>query len=142
MVSTRGRYALRFMIDLAEHNTGEYITLKDITDRQDMSEKYLESISKTLSQAGLIDGHRGKGGGYRLNRPADKYTVEEILELTDGTLSPVQCLATDVNTCPRASECQTLPLWTNLEKVIRDYLGSVKLSDLIKVDGAGDNYSI
>jgi len=132
LVSTKGRYALRVMIDLADHNTGEYITLKDIAERQGISEKYLESIIVVLSKAGLLDGLRGKGGGYRLNRPADEYTLGEILGLVENTLAPVSCLDCGPGgcDCERAVECRTLPIWQNLQSRIDEYLNSVTLAEL------------
>ncbi len=99
IVSTKGRYALRVMIDLAEHNTGTYIPLMDIAKRQEISEKYLESIVSLLSKSGLVSALRGKGGGYRLNRPADAYTVGDILRVTEGELAPVSCLEGENNLC-------------------------------------------
>ena len=132
MVSTKGRYALRVMIDLAENNKGEYIPLKDIAKRQDISQKYLESIMVILSKAGLVDGRHGKGGGYKLNRTADEYTVGEILRLTEGSLAPVACLECGAKTCPRAASCPTLPVWSELDKRISGYLDSVTLAYLVK----------
>ena len=132
MVSTKGRYALRVMIDLAENNKGEYIPLKDIAKRQDISQKYLESIMVILSKAGLVDGRHGKGGGYKLNRTADEYTVGEILRLTEGSLAPVACLECGAKPCPRAASCPTLPVWSELDKRISGYLDGVTLADLVK----------
>lgn len=130
LVSTKGRYALRVMIDLADHNTGEYITLKDIAERQGISEKYLESIIVVLSKAGLLDGLRGKGGGYRLNRAPAEYTIGEILCLVENTMAPVSCLECGSAGCDRATECRTLPVWQNLQQRIDEYLNSVTLADL------------
>ena len=132
MVSTKGRYALRVMIDLAEHQAEGYIPLKAIARRQDISEKYLESIVVLLSRAGLVDGVRGKGGGYRLTRTPDQYAVGEILRLTEGSLAPVACLEGEENTCPRAGHCHTLPMWEKLDTIINDYLDSVSLADLLR----------
>ncbi len=130
LISTKGRYALRVMIDLADHNTGEYIPLKDIAERQNISEKYLESIIVVLSKAKMVDGLRGKGGGYRLNRPPSDYTLGEILRLVEATLAPVTCLEGDVQPCERAAECRTRPVWQTLQGKINDYLDSVTLADL------------
>ena len=130
LVSTKGRYALRVMIDLADHNTGEYITLKDIAERQGISEKYLESIIVVLSKAGLLDGLRGKGGGYRLNRAPSEYTIGEILCLVENTMAPVSCLECGSVGCDRATECRTLSVWQNLQQRIDEYLNSVTLADL------------
>ena len=136
MVSTKGRYALRVMIDLAEHQAEGYIPLKAIARRQNISEKYLESIISVLSKAGLVDGLRGKGGGYRLNRPAADYSVGQILRLTEGSLAPVTCLESEENPCPRAGQCTTLPMWEKLDALINDYLDSVSLADLLaQTDG-------
>ena len=110
MVSTRGRYALRVMIDLAEHNNGKFIPLKDIAERQEISEKYLESIVKSLTKADVLEGLRGKGGGYRLTRPAEEYNVYEILKLTEGSMAPVSCLEDTARECERRGMCATLPV--------------------------------
>ena len=136
MISTRGRYALRVMIDLAEHIDEGYIPLQTIAKRQGISEKYLESIIAILSRAGLVEGLRGKGGGYRLTRSSANYSVGEILRLTEGSLAPVTCLEGAENPCPRAGECTTLPMWQKLDDLINTYLDSVSLSDLLsQTDG-------
>lgn len=132
MISTKGRYALRVMIDLAEHNSGEYIPLKEIAQRLEISMKYLESILTVLSKAGYVDAARGKGGGYRLARTPETYTAGGIIQLAEGSLSPVSCLAGDSDGCEKAAECRTLPLWRSLDKVICDYLNSVTLADLLR----------
>lgn len=131
MISTRGRYALRVVIDLAENKDKNYIPLKDIAARQDISQKYLESIMTLLSKNNIVDGVHGKGGGYRLNREPNKYSVGEILRITEGSLAPVACLACNAKTCERADKCKTLPMWEKLDKIIEDYLDSVSLADLI-----------
>ena len=131
MISTRGRYALRLLIDLAEHHRGGYITLKETAERQELSEKYLESIAKDLVRARYIEGLRGKGGGYRLSRPADEINVLDILRLTEGTLVPVACLEAGGKACPRVSACRTLPLWEGLDKVVSEYLSGYTVQDLI-----------
>ena len=138
MVSTKGRYALRVMIDLAEINKGEYIPLKDIAKRQDISQKYLESIMVILSKAGLVDGRHGKGGGYKLNRTADEYTVGEILRLTENGLVPVSCLKEERNSCERIAECRTLPMWESLNKLINDFFDDITLADLAKIEPPND----
>ena len=130
LVSTRGRYALRVMIDLAEHNTGEYIPLKEISDRQNISKKYLESIIALLVKENLLEGLRGKGGGYKLVKKPEEYTLRSILRLTEETLAPVNCLSKDKNTCQRAAECKTLPVWSKLDNLINDYLESVTIAQL------------
>lgn len=130
-ISTRGRYALRVMTDLAEHDDGGFIPLKDVAERQNISKKYLESIMLDLSKAELVDGRHGKGGGYKLNRPADGYTVFDILRITEGDLAPVACLEENAAVCGRAAECKTLPLWTEFYRLTREYFNGVKLSDII-----------
>jgi Rrf2 family protein len=138
-ISTRGRYALRAMIDLAEHHTGAYIPLRDVAGRQDISEKYLESILPALTKAGFVDGLRGKGGGYRLSRPAESYTVGSILRLAEGSLAPVACLDCDVNTCPRAAQCRTLPMWQRLNDTLNAFFDGITLADLCReVESGGD----
>ena len=132
MISTKGRYALRVLIDMAEHQTDGYIPLKEIAKRQDISEKYLESIVKSLVKGGVVEGMRGKGGGYRLNGTPDQFTVRRILEITEGSLAPVACLECGAKTCPRAASCPTLPVWSELDKRISGYLDSVTLADLVK----------
>ena len=131
MISTRGRYALRVMIDLAEHIDEGYIPLQTIAKRQGISEKYLESILAVLSKAGLLDAVRGKGGGYRLSKPAKEYTAFEVLSLTEGTLAPVTCLERGQQ-CDNAVNCRTLPLWQGLDQVIAAYLCSYTLADLTR----------
>jgi len=132
IVSTRGRYALRVMIDLAEQNREAYIPLKDISERQGISLKYMEAIMTTLSKAGFVDGIRGKSGGYRLNRAPNEYKVKEILELTEGTLAPVACLECGAPECDRKSVCRTLPLWEGLNDSITSYLDTKTIADFIK----------
>ena len=131
MISTRGRYAIRVMIDLAENNTGGYIPLKDIAARQGLSKKYLESIVKDMVAGGLIKGASGKGGGYTLCRKPEKYAVGEILELMEGPLASVNCLVGKKNICPRKSTCQTLPMWEEYDQMVHDFFYSKKLSDLL-----------
>ena len=132
LISTRGRYALRVLIDLAEYEEDGYTPLKDIAGRQDISQKYMESIMTMLSKNKLVDGVHGKGGGYRLNRSPEDYSVGEILRITEGTLAPVACLERDAQPCPRAADCRTLPLWDKLNDMITGYLDSVSLADLMK----------
>ena len=142
LISTKGRYALRVMIDLVEHQSEGYIPLKEIAERQEISEKYLESIIKILVKAKLLDGLRGKGGGYKLTKAPEQYTAGSILRLTEESLAPVACLEDGAAPCTRAAECRTLPLWQGLDKVINEYLDSILLSDLVLPDSAGDNYVI
>jgi len=131
MISTKGRYALRVMIDLAQQNSDGYIPLKEIAEREHISKKYLEIIVKELVGAKLLTGVSGKGGGYRLSRKPDEYSVGEILEVTEGTLAVVACLVKGAEECPRAKSCDTLPMWSELDKIIHDYFYSKKLSELL-----------
>lgn len=142
LISTRGRYALRVMIDLAEHRNGSFIPLKEVADRQEISEKYLESIIKVLVKAGLLDGVRGKGGGYRLTRAPEDYTVGEILRLMEGDLAPVSCLGEGATPCPRTPECRTLPMWQGLYKLINEYLDAQTVRDLMGDTAMADEYVI
>ena len=132
MISTKGRYALRVMIDLAEHNGEGYVPLKDVAERQEISKKYLEIIVRELVVAKMITGVSGKGGGYKLVRAPEDYTVGEIIETMEGSLSPVACLACEVNECPRAEDCQTLPLWSEYDAMVHDFFYGKKLSSLVK----------
>ena len=131
MVSTKGRYALRFLLHLAEHQAEGYVPLKDVAGRQEISEKYLEIVVKELVKGGFLAVMRGKGGGYRLNRPSEEYSVKSILELMEETLVPVACLKPGQAPCPRKDRCRTLPLWQGLDQVISDYLEPITLADLI-----------
>ena len=131
MISTKGRYAIRVMIDLARNDQGNYIPLKDIAARQEISKKYLEIIVKEMVTGGLVTGASGKGGGYRLCRKPEEYTLDEILELMEGTLSPVACLAAEQNSCPRREKCQTLSVWTEFDNLVHDFFHGKKLSDLL-----------
>ena len=142
LISTKGRYALRVMIDLAEHQSQGYIPLKEIAQRQGISEKYMESIVKLLVKARLLSGVRGKGGGYKLTHPPEWYTVENILRLTEDSLAPVSCLEEGAEPCARAVECRTLGLWQGLDRMIRDYLKGVTLADLMRRDADGGDYVI
>lgn len=142
LISTRGRYALRVMIDLAEHRNGMYITLKEVAGRQEISEKYLESIIKVLVRAGLLDGARGKGGGYRLTREPEDYSIGEILRLMEGELTPVACLGEEAKACARTNICRTLPMWKELYEMINDFFDHKTLADLMSRETAGDDYVI
>src|SRR5574344_250645 len=130
-ISTRGRYALRFMIDLAQHDNGEYTALKDISERQEISIKYLEQITSLLSKFGLLLSVRGPQGGYKLAKTPAQYTIGEILRITEGNLAPVTCLETEENTCPRKENCPTLTLWEGLSKMVNNYLDGITLEDLV-----------
>lgn len=131
MISTRGRYALRVLIDLAEHNDGGYIPMKDVAERQELSLKYLERILPVLSKNRLIIGVHGKGGGYRLARNPDEYTVGEILRLTEGNLAPVSCLECGAEPCKRASQCRTLKMWQGFFKLTNEYFDGITIADLM-----------
>ena len=131
MISTKGRYALRVMIDLAEHAGQGYVPLKDIAERQQISKKYLEIIVRDLVSSKMISGVSGKRGGYMLTREPDDYTVGEIIEVMEGSLSPVACLACEVNECPRQEDCQTLPLWSEYDTMVHDFFYGKKLSSLL-----------
>lgn len=134
MISTKGRYALRVMIDLAEHHSGEYIPMRDIVKRQQVSQKYMERIMTMLSKAGFVEAVHGKGGGYRLNRSSDEYIVGDILRLTEGSLAPVACLECDAAECERADRCRTLPMWKDLNDKITDFFDGITIADLMKKD--------
>lgn len=138
LISTKGRYALRVMVDLAEHRTERYIPLRDLAQRQEISEKYLEAIIKLLVKARLLSGLRGKGGGYRLTKPPEDYTVGEILRLTEDSLAPVSCLDEGTLPCPRAEDCRTLAVWQGLAQVINQYLDSVTLAALMSAVPCGE----
>lgn len=142
LVSTKGRYALRVMIDLAEHQADGFIPLKIIAERQEISEKYLENIIKLLVKAKLLTGVRGKGGGYKLARAPEQYTVGSILRTTEESMVPVACLDSDAEACPRAAECRTLNMWRGLDKLINNYLENITLADLMHSDSNGFDYVI
>ena len=132
MISTKGRYALRVMVDLAEHNGEGCVPLKDIAERQGISKKYLETIVKHLVEGKLVEGLSGKGGGYRLTRQPEEYSVGEILEHPEGSLSTVACLSCGAPRCDRASDCRTLPLWFEFDRLTYDFFYGKKLSDLME----------
>lgn len=143
-VSTKGRYALRVMIDLAQNKEKGFVSLKEIAERQQISMKYLEMIVGILNRADLVLSLRGKSGGYKLTREASQYTIGEILKLTEGSMAPVSCIEGGVASCEHAQECVTLPLWQGLDRVIDEYLESITLEDLMeqKLAQSGDNYMI
>ena len=132
MISTKGRYALRVMMDLAEQKGTNYVPLKEIAERQQISKKYLEIIVKDLVSAGFLEGVSGRGGGYKLCRKPDEYTIGEILEHTEGSLAVVACLEKGAPECPRAGQCETLPLWAEYNNMVYNFFYGKKLSDLIK----------
>ena len=131
-ISTKGRYALRMLIDLALHQQDGFIALKDIASRQNISKKYLESIMVMLSKAGFVEAMHGKGGGYKLSKEPKEYKIGDILRLTEGTLAPVMCLEENAPRCERANQCKTLPLWTGLNNAITGYLDGVTLEDVLR----------
>ena len=131
MISTKGRYALRVLIDMAEHQKDGYIPLKEIAEREELSLKYLESIMTTLSKAGLVEGAHGKGGGYRLKRKPEEYKVSEILKLTEGSLAPVSCVEGGCDPCENAGSCHTRAMWTKLDKLINDFFDGITIADLM-----------
>lgn len=137
LISTKGRYALRILIDMAEHQSDSYIPLKDVAARQEISEKYLETIVKLLVKDGILVGLRGKGGGYRLKKAPGQITVGHILRLTEDSLAPVFCLQANAVACERAAACRTLPMWKGLYDLINEYLNKYTLEDLVQ---SGDNF--
>lgn len=139
-VSTKGRYALRVMLDLASHDTGEYIPLKEVGERQNITVKYLEQIIMILKRQGYLKSIRGNGGGYKLARAPKDYTVGDILRATEGSLAPISCLEDDENTCPMQSICPTLSMWEGLNKVVNDYVDSITLQDLLDKQKAASGY--
>lgn len=138
VVSTKGRYALRVMIDLAQHQNGAYIPLKEIAERQEISEKYLEAILKILVSANMLVGLRGKGGGYKLNKSPEDYTVWDIIKVTEGGLVPVSCLESETTDCPRAGRCETLPMWKEFNATVEAFFSKYTIADLAKT--TSDDY--
>ena len=134
IVSTKGRYALRVMLSFAQRGGDEYIPLKEIAEAEGISQKYLESIMTILSKAGFVDAVHGKGGGYRLNRAPEEYTVGSILKLTEGGLSTVSCTTQGAAACNRATCCHTLPMWEKLDTMVEDFFESITLADLLKTE--------
>lgn len=142
-ISTKGRYALRLMLDLAMNNTGEPIPIKDISQRQEISDKYLEQIISSLNKAGFVKSIRGPQGGYRLTKAPEQYTVGTILRLTEGSLAPVACLEDEVNECERQDGCVTLLLWKKLDDAIKGVVDTITLADLVEwQQKKTDNYII
>lgn len=134
MISTRGRYALRIMVDLAEHYSGSYIPMKDVAARQELSLKYIERIMPLLTKNQIVEGVHGKGGGYRLVRNPEDYRVGEILRIAEGSLAPVACLECGAKPCKRAGECRTLSMWAKYYEITNEYFDSITLADLIKTE--------
>lgn len=141
LVSTKGRYAIRVLIDLAEHYSDSFVSLQDISLRQDISRKYLESIMTTLVKNKLLLSGHGKGGGYKLVKPADQYKILDILKITEDSLAPVSCLKESNNDCARCNICKTLPMWKEVNKLIEDYFNNKTIQDLITSDPS-NNYII
>ena len=143
-ISTKGRYAVRMLLDLAEHDNGGFIALKEIAERQGISKKYLEQIVPVLNKSNILQTNRGFQGGYRLAKSPDKYTVGMILRLTEGSLAPVACLEQSPNECERSDSCPTLYVWKGLYDVINNYLDSITLRDILdkKIEGYSSNYVI
>lgn len=133
-ISTKGRYALRIMVDLAEHNTGEYIRLKDISERQQITLKYMEQIMPMLTRTGYVKSYRGNNGGYMLAKRPEDYTAGDILRVTEGSLAPIACIEDPSNTCERREICTTVAFWEGLWRVITEYTDSVTLADLVKTN--------
>ena len=132
IVSTKGRYALRVMVYLAQRGDGEFIPLKEIAESEGISQKYLETIMSTLSKAEFVDAVHGKGGGYRLNRPAEGYTIGGILKLTEGSLATVSCTTQGPSACSRSTCCSTLPMWEKLDRMIDEFFEGITLADLLR----------
>ncbi|MBR5280347.1 MAG: Rrf2 family transcriptional regulator [Clostridia bacterium] len=131
MISTKGRYLLRVMLDLAERNADHYVPMKEIAEHQGLSLKYLERIMPVLTKHGLVEGIHGKGGGYRLTRPTNQYSVGEILRLAEGELAPIACPECGGEHCKRAKECLTLPMWLQFNQLVNDYFDGITLADLL-----------
>ena len=141
MISTKGRYSIRILLDLAQHRSGKYIPMKDVAARQDISLKYIERLTPALRTAGLIESVHGIGGGYRLTREPEEYTLWEILVLSEGDMAPVSCLQAGAEPCARAAECRTLSVWEGYYKLTKDYFSGITLADLLDTPTA-DNYVI
>ena len=141
-ISTRGRYSLRMLLDLAEHKDNGFIALKDIAQRQDISKKYLEQLVPLLNGAGILRTNRGYLGGYMLAKAPDQYTVGQVLRVTEGGLCPVACLEDQPNQCPRSGYCKTLPVWQGLQRVIEEYLDGITLQALLEASEGADEYRI
>ena len=139
IVSTKGRYALRVMVYMALKNTGEFIPLKEIAEEESISQKYLEAIMTTLSKADFVDAVHGKGGGYRLNRAPENYSVGSILKLTEGSLNVASCTAQGAAACSRSECCHTLPMWERLDRMIDEFFEGITLADLLREAQAKNN---
>ncbi len=133
-ISAKGRYALRVMLDIAKHSDGKYVPVREISERQDITVKYMEQIVSLLSKAGYLKSLRGSGGGYKLAKNPDEYSTGEILRAIEGSLAPVACIEDSPNQCQRCRKCLTLPFWEGFDKIINDYVDNIKLSDLLKLE--------
>lgn len=144
MISTKGRYALRLMVDIAMYSNGEYVNLKDISKREEISIKYLEQVVSLLTKAGLLISLRGNNGGYRLARPIKSYTAGEILRVAEGSLAPIQCLQCEPNMCSRMQSCTTIEFWEGYYDVIKKYVDNITLEDLANQakNKIGNSYDI
>lgn len=138
MISTRGRYALRVMIDIAEHSGGDFVPMKEVAARQEISLKYIERIMPLLTKEKFVEGQHGKGGGYRLCRPPEDYSVGEILRITEGGLAPVACLECGAKPCSRAAECRTLPMWQKYYAMTNEFFDGISVADLMQNEAAFD----
>lgn len=138
MISTRGRYALRVMIDIAEHSGGDFVPMKEVAARQEISLKYIERIMPLLTKENLVEGQHGKGGGYRLCRPPEDYSVGEILRATEGGLAPVACLECGAKPCSRAAECRTLPMWQKYYAMTNEFFDGISVADLMQNEAVFD----
>ena len=142
LISTKGRYALRILVDMAERQAEGYMTLREVAQRQDISEKYLEAIVRELVKRGIVSGVRGKGGGYRLCRTPEQINVGEVLRCMEGSLAPVACLEDGASPCERAAECRTLEFWRGLDETIRHYVQGFTVADLMRKGQEGNDYII
>lgn len=141
-ISTKGRYAIRMLLDLAQHNGDDFVALKDIAERQNISKKYLEQIVPILNRSDILTTNRGYKGGYKLAKPASQYRIGDILRLTEGSLAPIACLDLDPVGCKHSANCPTLPVWKGLYKAITDYLDGITLQDIIDMQQSADDYVI
>ena len=137
-ISTRGRYAIRVLVDMAEHDKGDFIPLKDVAERQDISQKYLEGIMLLLSKNKMVEAVHGKGGGYKLKKPPEDYTIGEILRATEGSLAPVSCLEENALSCKKAFDCRTIALWKEFYETVNAFFDGKTLKDLMKKNDGGE----
>ena len=142
LISSKGRYALRLAVCIAQAGPEAKVSLREVAEHEELSLKYLEQIARPMVSAGLLASVRGKGGGYRLTREPDQYTIGEVLRLTEGSLAPVACLEANAESCPRMFDCRTISLWRGLDEVVNEYLDGITVADLIAPYQSGDNYVI